>query len=429
MLAGAVLGATASLLWAAQGAVMMAYPREQDKGRSFALFWGIFQMGTIVGAAIALGIQAHSTLPGVSTGVYLAFLVIMLTAVLTSWLLLPPEAVVRADGTCVGPLARALSPRAELAALRRLACDKRMLALFPMFFASNFFYSYQGALTAALFNGRTRALVALLEGAGQVAGSLALGQLTDNLPFGRRRRALVSAALVAALNCAVWGGGLAFQLQFARGDAVVRGQPIPWDWTAAGGVATGPILLLTAYYLADATYQGLAYYTMSALTNDPFELARMAGYYKGVQSAGAAVSFGMDAVKVGNSRHQKIYIYIFFPACKISKLTLFCVSSQQTGYLQELIISWALLFVSLPLCFWVLLGVRDTNYDVEPPVVVVPKVGGGDGGAIDGVEPPVPSPPGHDDGAGGQEDVRRRADNKAAVQVHEEQQGSTSASG
>ena len=45
-------------------------------------------------------------------------------------------------------------------------------------------------------------------------------------------------------------------------------------------------------------YQGLAYYTMSALSNDPFQLARMAGYYKGVQSMGAAVSFGMDAVKV-----------------------------------------------------------------------------------------------------------------------------------
>ena len=52
-------------------------------------------------------------------------------------------------------------------------------------------------------------------------------------------------------------------------------------------------------YIADAAYQGLAYYTMSAMSNDPFKLARMAGYYKGVQSAGAAVSFGMDAVKVG----------------------------------------------------------------------------------------------------------------------------------
>lgn len=51
-------------------------------------------------------------------------------------------------------------------------------------------------------------------------------------------------------------------------------------------------------YIVDATWQGLAYYTMSSMTNNPFKLARMAGYYKGIQSAGAAVSFGMDAVKV-----------------------------------------------------------------------------------------------------------------------------------
>lgn len=34
---------------------------------------------------------------------------------------------------------------------------------------------------------------------------------------------------------------------------------------------------------------------MSALTNDPFTLARFAGLYKAIQSAGAAASFGMDA--------------------------------------------------------------------------------------------------------------------------------------
>lgn len=51
-------------------------------------------------------------------------------------------------------------------------------------------------------------------------------------------------------------------------------------------------------YIVDASFQGLAYYTMSSMSNEPFKLARMAGYYKGIQSAGAAVSFGMDAVKV-----------------------------------------------------------------------------------------------------------------------------------
>lgn len=58
------------------------------------------------------------------------------------------------------------------------------------------------------------------------------------------------------------------------------------------------LLTITTDYVVDAAYQGLAYYTMSSITNDPFKLARMAGYYKGIQSAGAAVSFGMDAVKV-----------------------------------------------------------------------------------------------------------------------------------
>lgn len=65
------------------------------------------------------------------------------------------------------------------------------------------------------------------------------------------------------------------------------------------------MLNVSSDYIGDAMYQGLAYYTMSAMSNDPFKLARMAGYYKGVQSAGAAVSFGMDAVKV-SSHHPSV---------------------------------------------------------------------------------------------------------------------------
>lgn len=49
-------------------------------------------------------------------------------------------------------------------------------------------------------------------------------------------------------------------------------------------------------YFGDACYQALAYWIMSALSNDPFTLARYAGLYKAVQSAGSAGSFGMDAV-------------------------------------------------------------------------------------------------------------------------------------
>ncbi|ROW04157.1 hypothetical protein VSDG_00928 [Cytospora chrysosperma] len=352
ILAGALLGCTASLLWAAQGSIMMSYPLEKDKGRSFSLFWSIFQMGTLVGAAIALGIQAHSTMPGVSTGVYLAFMIIMLTAIVTSWLLLPPHLVVRGDGTVV-ELQDAISPAQEFKELWHLLKDWRMIALFPMFFSSNYFYSYQGAITTALFNGRTRALVSLLTGLGSIIGSIIIGQITDSLPFSRRKRALLATAFVAFFNCAIWACGLGFQVQFTRADTVVRGVAVPWDWTA--GVAVGPIILMMAYYIADAMFQGLAYYTMSSLTNEPFKLARMAGYYKGVQSAGAAVSFAMDAVK--------------------------------TAYLGEHLVSWLLLLLSLPLCAWVLWGIRDSNYEVEK----VTHVEDVSDGAIEGMA----LPPGH----------------------------------
>jgi len=70
---------------------MMSLPLEKDKGRSFSLFWTIFNLGNLMGSAISLGILADSTLPTVSTGVYLAFLIIILSSIFTSWLILPPR--------------------------------------------------------------------------------------------------------------------------------------------------------------------------------------------------------------------------------------------------------------------------------------------------------------------------------------------------
>lgn len=93
------------------------------------------------------------------------------------------------------------------------------------------------------------------------------------------------------------------------------------------------MLTVTTDYFGDACYQALAYWIMAALTNDPFTLARFAGLYKAVQSAGAAGSFGMDAVK--------------------------------TPYLNEHLASWIMMLVSFPLAGIVIYTIKETNYDVE----------------------------------------------------------------
>ena len=70
--AGAVLGFTAALLWSAQGSIMMSYPLEKDKGKAFAVFWAIFQLGAFIGSVIALAINIRSGgLSAVSTSTYI----------------------------------------------------------------------------------------------------------------------------------------------------------------------------------------------------------------------------------------------------------------------------------------------------------------------------------------------------------------------
>ena len=110
-------------------------------------------------------------------------------------------------------------------------------------------YAYQGAITAVLFNGRTRALVSLLTGLGSIVGSIIIGLLTDKLPFKRRNRAVVSCLIVFLLTAAVWGAGLGFQVQFNRNSValgtIFKGEALPWDLKMSSA-AGGPITLLMA---------------------------------------------------------------------------------------------------------------------------------------------------------------------------------------
>lgn len=192
-------------------------------------------------------------------------------------------------------------------------------------------FPQQGALNAKRFNGRTRALNALLVGLGAICGAIVIGFLVDKLPAKRRTRGWIGIAFTAALTILVWGGGLAFQVQFKRTD------PSPeWDWTDPE--ARGPMALVFSYQFYDAVFQGLAYYIMGLFSNDPWKLARITGVYKGVQSAGGAIAFGLDSVS--------------------------------TPFKTELLIASLLCFCSLPLAAYVIKYVPESTAAVEGQIMV-----------------------------------------------------------
>lgn len=57
--AGAFLGFCAGILWAAQGCIMLSYPNEEKKGRYFAWFWGIFNVGACIGSLVRTAMMDH----------------------------------------------------------------------------------------------------------------------------------------------------------------------------------------------------------------------------------------------------------------------------------------------------------------------------------------------------------------------------------
>ena len=103
-------------------------------------------------------------------------------------------------------------------------------ALLPMFFASNYFYAYQNAINAGLFDGPTRALNGTLSAVGSIAGALLIGFFVLDGKYGKRKtRGYVALALVTVMTIIIWAVGLSWQTTFNRADAKAQldaGHPI-----------------------------------------------------------------------------------------------------------------------------------------------------------------------------------------------------------
>lgn len=138
-----------------------------------------------------------------------------------------------------------------------------MLLLFPVSFASNFFYTYQGAMSFALLDSSTRALNGVLTGVGSICGALIIGFILDLKWLGRRKRGFVGLAVVVTSAIAIWSCAISYQLTFTR--ATVLDPKINYKDSTA---LAKPAALQFFFYINDAFVQSMTYWTMGSLTND-----------------------------------------------------------------------------------------------------------------------------------------------------------------
>ncbi|CAE6526244.1 unnamed protein product [Rhizoctonia solani] len=260
--AGAILGFCAALLWTAQGSLMLAYPTESNKGAS-------------VGASVILGQNFHNTTNAVGKETYIGFLILTLIAILIPMLMADPKTMYRADGSKV-TAARHPSWKAEILGLWiALRTDPSILMLFPMFFASNWFYTWQfNDYNGVLFNIRTRALNSFVYWTVQIPGCVAIGLLLDSKHLRRRVRAFLGWGVLLTVVFIVHIWGYLYQKDYKR--------PVPEEarMDISDHGYSGKAWLFAFCGLLDATWQTYTYWMMGAMSNDPAKLAIFTGFCK-----------------------------------------------------------------------------------------------------------------------------------------------------
>ncbi|KAI2464609.1 MFS general substrate transporter [Annulohypoxylon bovei var. microspora] len=297
--AGAFLGLCAGLLWTAQGAIMMSYPPEESKGRYISWFWIIFNLGAVIGSLIPLGQNINNTGGTVTDGTYVGFIVLMVVGAALTFLLVNADKVIREDGSKVIIMKNPTWQSEFIGLWECISLSPWVVALFPMFFASNIFYTYQqNGVNLAHFDVRARSLNNLLYWLSQIFGAVIFGYALDFPRIRRSMRAKISFGALFALTFIIWGGGYAWQRQQPSREVATSSaydsQRI--DWTDSRFL--GPMFLYIFYGFYDACWQTCIYWYMGALSNSGRRTANMAGFYKGLQSAGAAIFWRLDGIHV-----------------------------------------------------------------------------------------------------------------------------------
>jgi hypothetical protein len=277
--AGALLGFCAGLLWTAQGTIMLSYPSEQNKGKYFAWFWAIFNMGAVIGGLVSFfsdktkgdfsdisqiplgqnfNVKTNTT---VNDGTYIAFIILMAAGSLLAIMLCNAKDVIREDGTHI-VLMKNPSWASEFYGLyETIKFSPFVLLLFPMFWSSNWFVTYQtNSINGAIFDTRTKALNSILYYTAQIVGAGVWGYSLDTTYFRRTVRAKLALLILFTLTMAIWGGGYAYEKTYTRESVNPDLNPnyVAMDWSDSGYV--GVMFLYIFYGFFDSCWQATVYW-------------------------------------------------------------------------------------------------------------------------------------------------------------------------
>ncbi|KAI9037605.1 MFS general substrate transporter [Aspergillus affinis] len=241
LLAGVVLSICAALLWTTSGFIQFAYQEEKYKAMYITLQWILTSSGSTVGALIAFGAKmTGGEQPGVSSAVYIAFIVVMTVAIVgASIFIIDPGNVVRDDGRHIATFEKATVKREVLGVLSVIT-DPKIIIILPAMFVAEMCLAMTSNINAYYFNIRTRTLNNVLFQAIMISTPLLLGYILNNeYVKPRKLRGVMGTTFVALITM----GATCSLLAWIMKNQVNQEGSFSVDWTDSS-FAAGLVLYI-----------------------------------------------------------------------------------------------------------------------------------------------------------------------------------------
>lgn len=310
MLACVIDGISSGVFWLTEGAIVLAYPEKHRRGKYLAYWLASRIVGQMIGGAVTLGVNAENREKGhISVQTYLVFIAIQAIGPFIAAMLSSPENVQRSDRSkVIVNLPKSLNT--ELRAMWKLLGRKEILLLLPMIFQSVFSEAFFSTYNATYFTVRSRALSSLVASVCVIIANFILGFFLDWRKLTLNTRAIAAFVVIYAFELSLYIYAMIINKEYERQEV-----PKILDWTDDGfgrGVCVYIFMLVGFNLMYDYLY-----WLIGTINRDGGDIVRLSAVVRGVESAGQAISYGINSINSFKLSGAVAVNLSFFAACII----------------------------------------------------------------------------------------------------------------
>lgn len=312
LLACVIDGVLSGIFWLTEGAIVLAYPEKDKRGKYLAYWLGFRIIGQMIGGSVSLGVNAENSEKGsINVKTYLVFISIQALGPFVAASLSPPNKVQRSDGTrVIIDLPKSL--KLELRAMWGIVCRKEILLLTPMMFQSVFSEAFFSTYNATYFTVRSRALASLMASTCVIFANFGLGFFLDSPRLSVNARAIIAFAVIYTFEAGLYVYAMIMCKNFEG-----REESPVFDWVDPefGRAVCVYIFMLVGFNLM---YDYL-YWLVGTVNKNGGDIVRLSALIRGIESAGQAISYGINSIDQANfALSGAVAVNLsFFAACII----------------------------------------------------------------------------------------------------------------